>query len=229
MTALVDYQRTSAPEQRGPWLLFARNEGLQNQPVYYLQRGEDGPAEVLIDPNGLSADGTTRVAGLTFDGNARRIAYMVSHAGSDWQQIRVMDLESRSLLPDVVDWVKFSAIAWQGDGFYYSRYPEPREDEGAFSSKNGDHQVYYHALGTDQSEDRLVYHDPAHPLRFHVLGTTEDERFAILEISDRGQGKDGNAVRCWTLCIPRWDGNPSGRSSTIRCTCWTTMATPCSS
>ncbi len=195
LTALVDYQRTSAPEQRGPWLLFARNEGLQNQPVYYLQRGEDGPAEVLIDPNGLSADGTTRVAGLTFDGTARRIAYMVSHAGSDWQQIRVLDLESRSLLPDVVDWVKVSAIAWQGDGFYYSRYPEPREDEGAFSSKNGDHQVYYHTLGTDQSEDRLVYHDPAHPLRFHVLCTTEDERFAILEISDRGQGRDGNAVR----------------------------------
>jgi prolyl oligopeptidase len=194
MTTLVDYPRSSAPERRGPWLLFARNEGLQNQPVYYLQRGEDGTAEVLIDPNTLSADGTTRVAGLTFDGQARYIAYMVSHAGSDWQQIRVLDLASRTTLSDTVDWVKVSAIAWQGDGFYYSRYPEPAAGEGAFSSKNEDHQVYYHALGTSQADDRLIYRDAEHPQRFHILGTTEDERFAVLEISDRGQGKDGNAV-----------------------------------
>ncbi|HEY0930335.1 MAG TPA: prolyl oligopeptidase family serine peptidase [Gemmatimonas sp.] len=194
MTRLVDYPRSSAPEQRGPWLLFARNEGLQNQPVFYLQRGEEGPAEVLIDPNTLSADGTTRVAGLTFDGQARYIAYMVSHAGSDWQQIQVIDLATRMTLPDIIDWVKVSAIAWQGNGFYYSRYPETAEGEGTFSSKNEDHQVYYHTLGTNQADDRLIYHDPEHPQRFHILGTTEDERFAVLEISDRGQGKDGNAV-----------------------------------
>jgi prolyl oligopeptidase len=194
MTALVDYPRTSAPERKGPWLLFAKNEGLQNQPVYYLQRGEDGPAEVLLDPNAMSADGTTRVAGLTFDRQARYIAYMVSHAGSDWQQIRVLDLATRTDLPDLIDWVKVSAIAWHGDGFYYSRYPAPGEDEGEFSSKNEDHQVYYHALGTSQADDRLVYHDPEHGQRFHILGTTEDERYAVLSISDRGKGKDGNAV-----------------------------------
>jgi prolyl oligopeptidase len=130
LTALVDYPRTSAPEQRGPWLLFARNDGLQNQPVYYVQRGETGEAEVLLDPNALSPDGTTRVAGLTFDRHARYIAYMVSHAGSDWQQIRVIDVETRQVLPDTVDWVKVSAIAWHGDGFFYSRYPEPGADEG---------------------------------------------------------------------------------------------------
>lgn len=194
MTSLVDYPRSSAPERRGPWLLFARNEGLQNQPVYYLQAGEEGTAEVLIDPNTLSDDGTTRVAGLTFDGQARYIAYMISHAGSDWQQIQVLDLATRTALPDTIDWVKVSAIAWQGDGFYYSRYPEPAAEDGVFSSKNEDHQVYYHALGTSQADDRLIYHDAEHPQRFHVLGTTEDERFAVLEISDRGQGKDGNAV-----------------------------------
>lgn len=83
MTTLVNYPRSSAPEQKGPWMLFARNDGLQNQPVYCLQRGEDGEAEVLLDPNTLSPDGTTRVAGLTFDHSARYIAYMVSHAGSD--------------------------------------------------------------------------------------------------------------------------------------------------
>ncbi len=194
LTTLVNYPRSSAPEQKGPWLLFARNEGLQNQPVYYIQRGEEGEPELLLDPNALSADGTTRAQGLTFDGQARHIAYMVSHAGSDWQEIRVLDLESRRELPDVVNWVKVSAIAWHGAGFYYSRYPEPAPDQGEFSAVNDDHQVWYHALGTSQRDDVLVYHDPEHTQRFHIVGTTEDERFAVLSISDRGQGKDGNAL-----------------------------------
>lgn len=194
LTTLVNYPRSSAPEQKGPWLLFARNEGLQNQPVYYIQRGEEGEPELLLDPNALSADGTTRAQGLTFDGQARYIAYMVSHAGSDWQEIRVLDLETRRELPDVVNWVKVSAIAWHGAGFYYSRYPEPAPNEGEFSAVNDDHQVWYHALGTSQRDDVLVYHDTEHTQRFHFVGTTEDERFAVLSISDRGQGKDGNAL-----------------------------------
>ena len=194
LTQLVNYPRQSAPEQKGPWLLFARNDGLQNQPVWMIQRGETGSPEVLLDPNTMSEDGTTRVAALTFNAAATHIAYMVSHAGSDWQQIRVIDLATRTTLPDTVDWVKVSAIAWHGDGFYYSRYPEPAEGEGAFSSMNEDHQVWFHRLGTTQADDTLVYHDTEHAQRFHVLGTTEDERYAVLSVSDRGQGKDGNAV-----------------------------------
>ncbi|MBL0939571.1 MAG: S9 family peptidase [Gemmatimonadaceae bacterium] len=202
LTTLVNYPRTSAPEQTGPWLLFARNDGLQNQPVYYIQRGEDGESEVLLDPNTLSADGTTRVAGLTFDREARYIAYMVSHAGSDWQQIRVLDLATRTDLTDVIDWVKVSGIAWHGDGFFYSRYPQPAADEGEFSARNDDHQVFYHVLGTPQSADQLIYHDSEHQQRFHIVGTTDDERFAVLSISDRGQGKDGNALLVKDLSVP---------------------------
>jgi len=194
LTALVNYPRQSAPEVKGPWQLYARNEGLQNQPVYYLRQGDTGEPMVLLDPNALSPDGTTRVGGLTFDHAGRYIAYMVSHAGSDWQQIRVIDLATRETLPDLVDWVKVSGIAWQGDGFYYSRYPEPAEGQGTYSSINEDHQVWYHRLGTSQAEDRLVYHDPEHPQRFHLVATTDDERYAVLSISDRGQGKDGNAL-----------------------------------
>lgn len=194
LTELVNYPRQSAPEQRGPWLLFARNDGLQNQPVWMLQRGEEGIAEVLLDPNSMSEDGTTRVAALTFNAAATHIAYMVSHAGSDWQQIRAIDLLTRTTLPDTIDWVKVSAIAWHGDGFFYSRYPAPADGEGAYSSKNEDHQVWYHRLGTAQAYDTLVYHDSEHAQRFHVLGTTEDERYAVLSVSDRGQGKDGNAL-----------------------------------
>ena len=202
LTELVDYPRFSAPVVKKQWHLFTKNDGLQNQPVYYIQKGEAGRPVVLIDPNTLSADGTTRVAGLTFNKAGTRIAYMLSQAGSDWQQIRVLDVDTHENLPDVVDWVKVSGIAWHGEGFFYSRYPEPANTEAAFSSVNEDHQVFFHTLGTPQSDDRLVHHDRANAQRFHTVGTTEDERFAVLSISDRGQGKDGNALHVMDLAAP---------------------------
>ncbi len=202
LTELVNYPRISAPEVKRHWHLFTRNEGLQNQAVYYIREGETGEPTVLLDPNSMSPDGTTRVAGLTFDGQGHRIAYMVSTSGSDWQQIRVIDLATRAELPDRIEWVKVSAIAWFGDGFFYSRYPAPDNKAAAYSSMNEHHQVFYHALGTPQSDDRLVYEDRDNPQRFHQVVTTEDERFAVLYISDRGKGKDGTAVSLMDLRMP---------------------------
>lgn len=196
---LLNYPRLSQPEQKGKWFLFSGNDGLQNQAVIYVQEGEDGQPRVLLDPNTMSADGTTRVGALVFDLTGDRIAFTVSVAGSDWQEIRVLDTASGRPLADVLSWVKVSDIAWYGDGFFYSRYPAPHATASEFSASNDDHQVFYHKLGTEQSADVLVFHDNQHAQRFHVLSTTHDQRFAVLYVSDRGQGKDGSAVWCKNL------------------------------
>ena len=127
--------------------------------------------------------------------------YGVSRSGSDWQEYRVMDLATRKPLSRRVEWVKVSGVAWRGNGFYYSRYPQPAKGK-ELSSINEDHQVYYHRIGTPQSADELVFRDPKNPQRFHTLSTTEDERFAVLDVSDRGTGKQGNAVFVQDLSKP---------------------------
>src|SRR6185503_9937334 len=99
---------------------------------------------------------------------------------------------TREKQADHLEWVKVSGVSWQGNGFYYSRYPAPSKD--ALIAKNENHQAFYHKVGTPQSEDKLVYEDKANSERFHLIGTTDDERFAVLNISDRGKGKKGNAV-----------------------------------
>ncbi len=191
---LSNYPRTSSPVRRKGWVWYTKNTGLQNQSVYFIQRGLDGTPDVLIDPNTLTADGTTRVGGFEFDASGKHLAYTLSRAGSDWQEIRVMDPVTRRDLSDAVRWVKISGIAWRGNGFYYSRYPTPADTTKALSGVNENHQVFYHTLGTSQSADQLVFADPANPQRFHTASTTDDERYVVLDISDRGKGLDGNAV-----------------------------------
>jgi prolyl oligopeptidase len=133
--------------------------------------------------------------------DAKYAVYGISQSGSDWQQYKVLELATKRTLEDSVEWVKVSNVAWHGDGFYYSRYPEPPEGREK-ASINENHQVYFHKLGTPQSADTLVYEDAGNPQRFHLVYTTEDERFAVLEISDRGAGKDGNALFVRDLTKP---------------------------
>jgi prolyl oligopeptidase len=193
LTQLFNYPKIGAPFRKGDLYFFAKNDGLQNQSVLYVQKGLDGKPEVLIDPNKWSEDGTARLSAFALSKDGKYAAYGVSLSGSDWQEYRVMEVASRNVLPDTLKWVKVSGIAWQGDGFYYSRYPEPEKGH-ELSTKNENHQVYFHKIGAAQSADELVYQDPAHPQRFHTVGTTEDERFAILTISDRGKGRKGNSI-----------------------------------
>jgi len=190
---LNNYEKYSSPSRKGPYVFFRKNDGLQNQSVLYIQNGFAGKPEVLIDPNAWSKDGTDRLSLFRPSKDAKHAVYGVSKSGSDWQEYRVMDLATRKTLDDTVQWVKVSGAAWYGDGFFYSRYPQPAPGREK-ASINENHKVYFHKLGTPQSADTLVFQDPDHPQRFHTVGTTDDERFAILEVSERGTGKDGNAV-----------------------------------
>ena len=193
LTELYNYPRFGAPYRRGDYFFFSKNDGLQNQSVIYMQKGLDAAPEVLLDPNAFSAEGTTQLATLALSKTARYAAYCKSTGGSDWHDCYVMDVASRKTLPDELKWVKVSDIAWKNDGFFYSRYSEPARGK-ELTASNDDHKVYYHRVGTPQSADELVFEDTRNPQRFHTVATTEDERFAILDVSERGKGKDGNAL-----------------------------------
>ncbi|MDB4879062.1 MAG: prolyl endopeptidase [Gemmatimonadetes bacterium] len=189
---LYNYAKFGAPFRKGENYIFSKNDGLQNQSVLYIQKGLTGTPEVLIDPNTFSTDGTSRLAGFSLSKDGKYAAYGISVGGSDWTELRVMEVATRRQLPDVIRWAKFTGAAWQGDGFYYGRYPAP-DSLHAMTNANEGRQVYYHRVGTPQSADELVFEDRANPRHFPSVGTTEDERYTILSVSDNGRRK-GNAL-----------------------------------
>jgi len=192
---LFNYPKFSSPQRRGDQFMSSKNDGLQNQSVWYIQKGLEGAPEVLLDPNKFSADGTSRLgAGPSWSPNGKYILYGISQGGSDWNDLYVLDVASRKPLEDHLKWIKNGGGSWRGeDGFFYSRYPEPEKGRELYS-KNEFQSVWYHKIGTPQSDDQLIYEDKANPQRFQSVGVTEDQRFAILSVSERGKGKDGNAI-----------------------------------
>ncbi len=193
LTQLYNYPRISAPFRRGDTYFFTKNDGLQNQSVYYIQKGVNGTPEVFLDPNKFSADGTSVLSAFSLSKDGKYLAYGISQGGSDWVNISVMEVATRNKLTDDLKWLKASGVSWQGDGFYYSRYPAPEKGR-ELTTRNEFQAVYFHKVGNPQSADILIYDDKKNPQRFQNVGTTEDERFAILSISERGKGKKGNAV-----------------------------------
>jgi prolyl oligopeptidase len=188
-----NYPKYSSPSRKNEYFYFSKNDGLQNQSVLYRQKGLNGKPELVLDPNKFSADGTTGLGVFSLSKDGRYAVVGKTQGGSDWRTYFVMDMKTLTYLPDSLAWVKVSGTSWQGNGFFYSRYPTPEKGK-ELSTKNENHQVYYHKVGTPQSEDRLVYEDPANPQRFHFAFTSEDERYVLLSISDRGKGKDGSAL-----------------------------------
>jgi len=190
-----NYPKYSAPQKKGDYFYFSKNDGLQNQSVLFRQKGLNGTPEVVLDPNKLSADGTTRLTVFNLSKDGRYAVCGFSQGGSDWQEYQVMNMKTLKMLADKVEWVKVSGASWQGDGFYYSRYPKP--EGSALAAKNENHQVFYHKVGTSQAADQLIFEDAANPQRFHTVRVTEDEQYVALYVSDRGKGKDGNGL--WVM------------------------------
>lgn len=195
LTELWNYEKVGVPFSRGDFYFVSKNDGIQNQSVLYYQKGLDGEQSVLIDPNKLSANGTASLNGLGFSKDAQYMAYGVSRAGSDWVTIYVMNLETGNRLPDSINWVKFSGINWQGDGFYYSAYDAPVKGKD-YSAKNENHKIYYHKLGSSQKDDKLVYEDPEHPQRNAGADVTEDEEYLVIYGSE---STHGNSIKIKSL------------------------------
>lgn len=190
LTELINFPRLSSPFRVGEYYFFSKNDGLQNQSVYYYQKGLDADPMIFIDPNALNEAGTTSINLLGASKNKKYMAYSRSDAGSDWQKIYIREIATNKDLTDELAWVKFSGAAWYGDGFFYSRYPAPAAGE-ELKGNNQHHSVYYHRLGTPQSEDVLIYRDEANPNFYHYGGTTEEEDYYILYAAP---GTDGFAT-----------------------------------
>jgi prolyl oligopeptidase len=201
LTEIYNYSRYSSPFRAGDYYFFYKNDGLQNQSVIYIQKGLEGTPEVFIDPNTLSPDGTVRIGLISFSNDNRYVAVSRSEAGSDWSEIKVMEVEPKKELTDRIQWVKFSGAAWQGDGFYYSAYDKPAAGQ-ELTAKNESQKVFYHRLGDPQEKDALVYEDREHPLRFLGADVTEDEKYMFLTVSE---GTSGNEV--WSKDLTKKNSN----------------------
>ena len=189
LTDIYNYPRYSSPLRAGEYYFFYKNDGLQNQSVIYVQKGLEGDPEVFVDPNALSADGTVRVGLLSFSQDFRYVAISRGEAGSDWSEIRIMEIASKSELQDRTQWVKFSGTAWLGDGYFYSGYDKPAPGE-ELKARNEFQKVFFHKLGDPQEKDALVYEDKDHPLRYLGLDVGEDKKFAYLSVSEGTSGNE---------------------------------------
>ncbi len=191
LTEIWNYEKFSAPFKEGDYWYFGKNNGLQNQSVIYRTKDIENVsnAEVFLDPNKLSEDGTVSLASLSFSKDHKFAAIGISKSGSDWNEIFVINLLTLEKTKDVINWVKFSGATWFKSGFFYSRYDEPVKGKD-FSNKNEFMKIYYHEMGTQQSEDKLVYEDKAHPLRYFNASVSEDESFLFINISEGTSGSE---------------------------------------
>jgi prolyl oligopeptidase len=188
LTKLWNYERFGVPHRRDGRYFFTRNSGLQNQRVLYVADALDATPRVLLDVNPLAADGTVALAGFEISDDGQLLAYGLSRAGSDWQEWRVRDVATGEDRPDIVEWVKFSGAAWAKDasGFYYSRYDAPKAGEER-KGLNEFQKLYFHRLGTPQSDDALIYERRDHKDWGFGGGVTDDGRYLAIHVS---QGTD---------------------------------------
>jgi prolyl oligopeptidase len=198
LTKIYDYPKYGSPFKKNDKYYFFKNDGLQNQSVLYSQASLDAEPEVLLDPNKLSDDGTVALSQIAFSNNGKYLAYSIARSGSDWNEIYIMDLATKTLLKDVIKWVKFSGIAWQADGFYYSAYDAPVAGK-EFSNKNEYHKIYFHKVGEAQTADKLIFENKKFPLRNCGAAVTEDEKYLIISETE---STSGNSLHIKDLSKP---------------------------
>lgn len=181
LTEIWDYEKYGQPFKEGDNYYFYKNDGLQEQYVVYRQKDLDGNAEVFIDPHTFSKDNTIRLRGLYFSKDYKYCGYGVTNSGSDWREFFVMNADTKEKLRDHLQWIKFSGMAWYKDGFFYSRYDEPKENK-KLKACNEYQKLFYHKLGTKQAEDLLIYQDTANPKYGFGSSVTEDEKHLVISI-----------------------------------------------
>jgi prolyl oligopeptidase len=190
LETLWNYPRYSSPFKKGEYYYYFKNDGLQNQAIMYRQKGISGKPEEFLNPNTLNKEGIAALGSYEFSKNKKYFAYSIAVAGSDWQDVYIMETEGKKLLTDKIQYVKFSNYSWNGDdGFYYSGYDKP-DEKSKLSKQNQFHKVFYHKLGTPQSADILIYEDKAHPLRYHGAGLTEDAHFLVMSVAEGTSGAE---------------------------------------
>ena len=177
---LIDYERYGIPEKAGGLYFYSYNSGLMNHSQYFVRDGWDGEGRLLLDPNQWSEGDASALGGTSPSESGRYLAYAIQDSGSDWRTIKVLDVESGEEVGDEIEWAKFTGMQWIGDeGFFYSRFPQPEEGQD-FQSLNYNQAVYFHRLGTQQSEDELVFETPEYKERRHVAGVSDDGRWAFV-------------------------------------------------
>ena len=182
LTELWDYEKYGTPYKRGGRYFFSKNDGLQNQYVLYVAESLGAEPRVLLNPNELSEDGTIALAGTSVSEDGKLLSYALSEAGSDWVEYHVRDIDTGRDLPDHLKWIKFSGASWtkDGHGFFYSRYDEPTGDK--LAEANYYQKLYYHRLGTPQSQDELVYHRPDQKEWGFGGRVTDDGRYLVISV-----------------------------------------------
>lgn len=183
ITKLWNYEKYGLPRKAGDFYYYSKNDGLQNQSVIYQAKSVEGEAKVLVDPNQWSKDGTVALAGMSFSDDGKYMAYGIQDGGSDWRTWKIMNVITGEKLEDELNWIKFSGVSWSADskGFFYGRYDKPEEGE-KFQSLNKNMKVFYHRVGTPQTDDQLVLATPDQPDWGFQTNATEDGKFLVITV-----------------------------------------------
>jgi prolyl oligopeptidase len=192
LTELWDYERYGLPVKKQQRYFYLKNNGLQNQSVLYVTESLNGEPRVLLDPNAWSEDGTKALTGISLTDDGSLLAFSISDAGSDWQQWRVLDVETGEELSDRLEYIKFTNASFTADqsGFFYSRFPQPDATQTELKAVNQNQKIYFHRLGTDQSADELIYERPDHPDWYMFSVVTEDHRYLLIAAQKGTESKN---------------------------------------